>query len=91
MRRAYTASAHAVLSRFGQINTIKELNGKSVHRLENILTWSSEVHQWFDGLKIWLERKPDVSHANNRCIIMFCNKLEVYRILLTTIDWRQPE
>jgi hypothetical protein len=49
-----------VLERFGQIRTIEELNGDNIHRLENILTLDPGVHDWFDQLKVWLERKPDV-------------------------------
>jgi len=57
-KREYAASVHAVLDRFGQIR-IDELNGTNIHRLENILTLDSVVHDWFDQLKVWLDRKPD--------------------------------
>jgi hypothetical protein len=65
MQRAYAASAHAVLSRFGQIDTISELNGDSVHRLENIFVLGTEAHQLFDTLKLWLEKQPGVSYKTN--------------------------
>ncbi|KIJ54918.1 hypothetical protein M422DRAFT_153287 [Sphaerobolus stellatus SS14] len=60
IQREYAASAHAVLDRFGQINSIEELNGPAVHRLQNILTLEIGKHMYFDQLNIWLERKPDV-------------------------------
>jgi hypothetical protein len=52
-----------VLDQFGQIRTIddSDLNGNNIHRLENILTLDKVVHEWFDQLKVWLERKPNVS------------------------------
>ncbi|PPQ93669.1 hypothetical protein CVT25_012728 [Psilocybe cyanescens] len=55
-KSAYAASAQAVLSQFGQIRFIEELNGENLHRLENILTLDAVLHQQFDNLMIWLEK-----------------------------------
>ena len=49
-----------MLERFGQISPVDELNGDKIHRLENVLTLDPSIHDWFDKLKIWLERKSDV-------------------------------
>jgi hypothetical protein len=51
----YAASVWAVLDRFGYKELLKELNGTKIHRLENILTLSLEVHELFDTLKLWFE------------------------------------
>ncbi|KAL1952371.1 hypothetical protein VTO73DRAFT_1520 [Trametes versicolor] len=56
--KAYTASVHAILDRFGAINSIEELSGAKMHRLENVLTLESYIHQSFDQLKLWLQEVP---------------------------------
>ncbi|KXN80870.1 hypothetical protein AN958_07071 [Leucoagaricus sp. SymC.cos] len=58
-KRNYAASVHAVLERFGGFKSVDELTGEKIHSLKNILTLSSDIHEWFDQLKIWLEQKPD--------------------------------
>ncbi|KAF8889169.1 hypothetical protein CPB84DRAFT_1733076 [Gymnopilus junonius] len=55
-KSAYAASAHAVLLRFGQLRSIEELNGAGVHRLQNVLTLETGLHEFFDSLEIWLEK-----------------------------------
>ncbi|KIY49502.1 hypothetical protein FISHEDRAFT_41664 [Fistulina hepatica ATCC 64428] len=60
-KNAYAASVHAILDRFGGINSIEELNGSKVHRLENILTLDSNLHDSFNRLKIWLEKNTDMT------------------------------
>lgn len=52
---------HAILDRYGGINSIQELNGANIHRLENILTLDTNIHIFFDQLKLWLKKIPDVS------------------------------
>ena len=61
VQASYASSALAVLSRFGRIDAVRELNGAGLHRLENVLTLASDLHQMFDKLQLWLERKPGVS------------------------------
>ncbi|KAF8895162.1 hypothetical protein BD779DRAFT_1668499 [Infundibulicybe gibba] len=56
-KRHYAASVLAMLSRFGKVD-INELNGASIHRLQNVLTLDSNMHEWFGQLDIWLERRP---------------------------------
>ncbi|KAF8968106.1 hypothetical protein BDZ97DRAFT_1800895 [Flammula alnicola] len=53
------ASAHAFLERFGQIDSIEELNGDKIHRLKNVLTLEPTILDCFDTLEIWLEKNPD--------------------------------
>ncbi|KAL1943932.1 hypothetical protein VTO73DRAFT_3750 [Trametes versicolor] len=56
---AYAASLHAILHRFGGVDSTEELNGAKVHRLENILTLSLDTHTSFDRLQLWLDEIPD--------------------------------
>lgn len=45
-----------VLSRFGGVDIVNELNGPAkMHRLENVMTLSAEMHTLFDTLRVWLE------------------------------------
>ncbi|EIW55637.1 uncharacterized protein TRAVEDRAFT_129055 [Trametes versicolor FP-101664 SS1] len=55
---AYAASLHAILHRFGGVDSTEELNGANVHRLENILTLSLDTHTSFDRLQLWLAKIP---------------------------------
>ncbi|TFK31757.1 hypothetical protein BDQ12DRAFT_707890 [Crucibulum laeve] len=43
----------AVLKRFGFTKIEEDLNGRNVHRLENVMTLEPSVHSSFDKLKIW--------------------------------------
>ncbi|KAG6835318.1 hypothetical protein H0H93_002745, partial [Arthromyces matolae] len=36
-------------------NTSEELNGKSIHRLENVITLEKNIHEAFDTLNLWFE------------------------------------
>jgi len=58
-KHEYAMSIHALCTRYGQIDTTEELNGAAIHRLENILTLCGEIHERFDKLYMWLERKTD--------------------------------
>ncbi|KAG8941903.1 hypothetical protein FRC04_003927 [Tulasnella sp. 424] len=52
----YSATARAVMERFGQVNvTIESLNSPSIHRVDNVLTMCSAAHQLFDRLELWFE------------------------------------
>ena len=51
------------MERFGDMKAFGELNGNWIHRLENVLTLSGEVHHGFDDLKLWLERVESVSNS----------------------------
>jgi hypothetical protein len=53
----------AVLDRFGYERPLKELNGSGIHRLENVLTLTQNVHDLFDKLKLWLEHVEGVSNS----------------------------
>ncbi|KAF8810920.1 hypothetical protein BYT27DRAFT_7185242 [Phlegmacium glaucopus] len=54
-KHQYAASVWAVMDRFGYPNIVRELNGANIHRLQNVLTLSVEVHGKFDALKLWFE------------------------------------
>ena len=51
----YAAGVWAVLDRFGYKMAFEELNGSGIHRLENVLTLTPDVHISFDTLRVWLE------------------------------------
>ncbi|KAG9082390.1 hypothetical protein FS749_006876 [Ceratobasidium sp. UAMH 11750] len=48
----YAAAVMAILESYGGIN-INELNGKNMHRLENVLTLQVGLHDAFDTLQVW--------------------------------------
>ena len=43
------------MSRFGQVDCLQELDGKNVHRLENVLTMDIILRGLFDRLYLWLD------------------------------------
>jgi hypothetical protein len=51
----HASSAATMLSRFGNVLYFDELNGRNIHRLENVMTMGIEYQFWFDNLMIWLE------------------------------------
>lgn len=50
----YAASVWAVVERFGEILVVDELNGDSIHRLENVMTMDQVLRIYFDTYWIWL-------------------------------------
>jgi hypothetical protein len=48
------------MERFGQVNGFLELNGAKIHRLENVMTMTLDLHASFDALEIWLEARVSV-------------------------------
>jgi hypothetical protein len=60
--REFVGGAWALLARYGGApDTIfNELNGKGIHRLENMMILAQPVHELFDTLELWLE-EVDVS------------------------------
>jgi len=52
-KRDYAATMWAVMVRFGHTKLPDELNGSSVHRLENVITAIPEFHANFDSLMVW--------------------------------------
>ncbi|EKM57142.1 uncharacterized protein PHACADRAFT_91812, partial [Phanerochaete carnosa HHB-10118-sp] len=64
---AYSATVWTILERYANIS-FTELNGPGLHRLENVLTLDSRLHNKFDELNLWLEAVPDSEHAYSvRC------------------------
>ncbi|KAI6011743.1 hypothetical protein PISMIDRAFT_96183, partial [Pisolithus microcarpus 441] len=49
----YAATVWAVLDCFGCGNLWQDLNGASIHRLDNVMTMEVTVHQLFDTLQIY--------------------------------------
>ncbi|KAG8938888.1 hypothetical protein FRC04_007344 [Tulasnella sp. 424] len=63
----YSATAWAVVQRFGQVNVITEsLNGPNIHRVENALTMCQIVRELFDRLELWFEA-TDVPNTYRMC------------------------
>ncbi|KAF9220142.1 hypothetical protein BS17DRAFT_739680 [Gyrodon lividus] len=54
-KHQYAASMWAVMDRFGYKHLPSDLNGANIHRLENILTLESNIHNSFDRLNLWFE------------------------------------
>lgn len=54
----YAASVWAVLERFGYTTLSEELDGKNIHRLDNILILDPVAHDHFDHLELWFEPVP---------------------------------
>jgi hypothetical protein len=50
----------AILERFGQVS-LDDLNGRDIHRLENIITMDNNKHDMFDRLLIWFEATVSLS------------------------------
>lgn len=61
-KRDYAASVLAVLQRFGY--DVKNLNGKKVHSLHNVMTMENQPHDLFDRLELWFEA-TDILHCYN--------------------------
>ncbi|KIO21020.1 hypothetical protein M407DRAFT_219453 [Tulasnella calospora MUT 4182] len=62
-----SATAWAVVERFGRVNVITEsLNGPDIHRVENVLTMCSSAHELFDRLQLWFEA-TDAPNTYNMC------------------------
>ncbi|THH07530.1 hypothetical protein EW146_g9291 [Bondarzewia mesenterica] len=40
------------------VNVVAELNGSDIHRLENVMTLSLNLHEMFGNLEIWFEETP---------------------------------
>lgn len=51
----YAAATWTVLERFGYAHILQGINGKLIHRLENIMTMTTTVHDAFDRLALWFE------------------------------------
>ncbi|TRM63315.1 hypothetical protein BD626DRAFT_569332 [Schizophyllum amplum] len=60
-KRVWAASVSSIFERFGHVDICDELKGPLVHRLENIISVSHDIHDDFDNLNIWLEHvgEPD--------------------------------
>ncbi|KAF7976475.1 hypothetical protein HWV62_6743 [Athelia sp. TMB] len=67
-KHSHAASIWAAIARFGQVRGAEELAGPLVHRIENVMTMSSSLHQSFDSLMIWFEATPTLNQYNVRSI-----------------------
>ncbi|KAG9044207.1 hypothetical protein FS837_008621 [Tulasnella sp. UAMH 9824] len=63
----YSATPWPVVEGFGQVNILTEsLNGRDIHRVENVLTMCTSAHKLFDQLKLWFEA-TDVPNTYSIC------------------------
>ncbi|RXW13476.1 hypothetical protein EST38_g12380 [Candolleomyces aberdarensis] len=53
-KRIYAATAYTIAESFGYPTIQQDLNGEKIHRLENVMTMSPDIHSLFDGLELWL-------------------------------------
>ncbi|RPD56816.1 hypothetical protein L227DRAFT_595003 [Lentinus tigrinus ALCF2SS1-6] len=66
-KKNFIATAYTMLNRFGYTDIQPELAGTKIHRLENVLTLATGMHEEFDQLNLWFEAVPDKPHAY--CVI----------------------
>ncbi|TFK66209.1 hypothetical protein BDN72DRAFT_844621 [Pluteus cervinus] len=52
-KRAYAAAAWSITTRFGYSTIVDELAGQNIHRLENVMTMSTQIRELFDSLDLW--------------------------------------
>jgi hypothetical protein len=81
----YASNAWAVLKCFGYHEALKTLNGSGVHRLENVLSLSHDMHNSFDKLLLWLE--PIVSNTSLSvhiiCSTHFSQRMTTQTLIVT--------
>ncbi|KAI0246066.1 hypothetical protein BJV78DRAFT_1135986, partial [Lactifluus subvellereus] len=65
----YAATVGAVLERFGQVRVVEDLNGDHIHRLENIMTLSGDLHADFNALAFWLEETEELNRYRTRAVL----------------------
>ncbi|TDL22066.1 hypothetical protein BD410DRAFT_789150 [Rickenella mellea] len=56
-----TASMWAVIAHFGHAELRDELNGSKIHRLENVITFDSHFHYFFNHLYIWFVATDEIN------------------------------
>ncbi|KAF9474041.1 hypothetical protein BDN70DRAFT_765011, partial [Pholiota conissans] len=54
-KREYSANVWTIMHCFGFYTIPHDLNGRNIHRLENVITMCSGGHNAFDNLKLWFE------------------------------------
>ncbi|TFY60732.1 hypothetical protein EVG20_g7319 [Dentipellis fragilis] len=54
-KRQQAGGVWTVFSMFGHPEMPLELEGKKIHRLENIITMSLDCHEFFDDLRLWFK------------------------------------
>ncbi|KAI4522327.1 hypothetical protein K523DRAFT_336135 [Schizophyllum commune Tattone D] len=54
-KKAWAASVWGILECFGHGELREELQGSSVHRLENVMSMNQDWHNYFDVLEMWLD------------------------------------
>ncbi|KZT06607.1 uncharacterized protein LAESUDRAFT_725698 [Laetiporus sulphureus 93-53] len=55
----YAAGVWTVLDMFGYREIREELEGSKIHRLENIMTLTTDIHDMMDCLELWFEEVKD--------------------------------
>ncbi|RDB27559.1 hypothetical protein Hypma_003853 [Hypsizygus marmoreus] len=91
-KHVYATSVWAVLDRFGYENLRFDLNGNNIHRLENVLTLSTNVHGKFDTLKVWFEavENKENTYKLNSTWDGHLNSLYPGEVTFTTPDSNLP-
>ena len=49
------ATVYTIMQMSGAGNSLKELNGAGIHRLENVMTLYQGLHNRMDNLQLWFE------------------------------------
>ncbi|TFY66796.1 hypothetical protein EVG20_g4297 [Dentipellis fragilis] len=62
-KEKYVAPVWTVMDMFGYGSIQEELTSNHIHRLENILTLSQDLHSVFDMLLLWFEAIEDQPHS----------------------------
>ncbi|KAI6018913.1 hypothetical protein BKA83DRAFT_4308884 [Pisolithus microcarpus] len=65
----YAASVWAVLDCFGYRNLRQELDGASIHRLENVMTMDVTIHHLFDRLLIYFTPRYRLEGVKAWCVV----------------------
>lgn len=69
-KEEYASTVWTIMKRFGYESLPEELNGPLIHRLENVMTLSQDIHYMFDHLELWFAEMPK----------LHCYKLEAVEI-----------
>ncbi|KAF8327705.1 uncharacterized protein EI90DRAFT_3066603 [Cantharellus anzutake] len=85
----WAASVWAVMEHFGNVRVLDELNGDNIHRLENVLTLSHDIHSAFDQLKFWFEATN--ANANEYRLRTLWSRLMVDKDTIVTLTTPDPQ
>jgi len=91
----YVSDGWNIIECFG-LTLPEELNGVNVHRLENVMTMSYDMHQMFDRLYLWF-KATDTPNKYELCVppslayyLSFLPKTVTFKNHATTLDLPLP-